>query len=171
MPCIFCKQDHPWTVEQALEMLDRGPRQLREAVAGASEPELSFPEPKPGGWSPKQVAIHLMDTELIWSVRRRKLLAENNPDLPAFDQNLWSDALSGGRETEDAVRTLELLRKQNLALIRSAPAPKGALDRTGRHPEYGKLTIRDMVMHGADHDAKHATQIKRIRTAWAKSRA
>lgn len=167
MACPFCHKEHEYGLEEALNRLARGPKLLREAVADASERELAFPEPKPGGWTPFQVAAHLMDTEVVYSMRFRKLLAEDNPVLPAFDQERWAAALQYGRSLADILHTYELLRKQNLGLLQAAP--EGALDRTGRHPEYGTLSLRDHLLHIADHDAKHAAQIRRIREAWGRS--
>lgn len=161
MPCPFCKQEHSYTVEEALDMLADGPRKVREAVASASEPELVLAEPKPGGWSASQVVTHLMDTEIVYSLRIRKILAEDEGVLPAFDQERWTAALGQGREFSDLLETFALLRKQNLGLLRAAPA--GAMDRWGNHPEYGRLTLRDHVLHMAEHDSKHAAQIRRIR--------
>lgn len=169
MACPFCQKEHAYSVEEALDRLARGPLLVREALAGAGDRELDFAEPKPGGWNPAQVATHLMDTEIVYSLRLRKLLAEDDPPLPAFDENLWNAALQGGRELVDTVEAFELLRKQNVGLVRSAPP--GALDRSGRHPEYGALTLRQIVLHLAEHDAQHAAQIRRVRDAYRKAAA
>ncbi len=169
MTCPFCSKEHEYSLEEALQMLGRGPQQVRDALAGASDAELAFAEPKPGGWSATQVALHLMDCEIVYSMRFRKLLAEEDPALPAFDQPRWAEALGGGRDLADVVTTFELLRKQNLGLVRTAPP--SALDRAGQHPEYGRLTLRDHVIHLGDHDANHAAQIRRIRDAFAKTAA
>jgi hypothetical protein len=163
MACPFCKKEHTETLAQALEALERGPQLVRQALAGATERELHFAEPKPGGWTPAQVATHLMDTEVIQSVRVRKMLAEDEAVLPAFDQNRWTAALSGGRELEDVLRTFELLRKQNVGLIRAAGEAAG--ERAGTHPERGRMTLRQLLVHLSTHDARHAEQIRRIRAA------
>jgi len=169
MPCPFCQKEHTWSAEEALEMLAQGPQKVRAALAGASDRELTFAEPKPGGWTPAQVATHLMDTEVVYSLRFRKLLAEEDPTLPAFDQNRWAEALLAGRQLNDVLQTYQRLRKQNLGLRRAAPA--GTLDSAGIHPQCGRLTLRDHLIHMADHDSRHAAQIRRIRDAYARSEA
>lgn len=166
MACPFCKKEHTHSVEESLDRMAQGPQKIREALAGASDKELAFAEPKPGGWTPKQVAAHLMDTELVWSVRFRKLLAEDNPALPGFDQEKWA-ALAGERNLDDILKVHEGLRKQNVSMLRAAA--KAALDHAGNHPEYGKITLRDHILHGCEHDAAHAAQIRRIRDAYAKN--
>ncbi len=165
MPCPFCKKEHEYTFEQALDMLQKGPQLIREAMAGAGEREASFADPKPGGWSPAQVAAHLMDCEIVYSMRFRKILAEDDAVLPAFDEKKWATALQNGRDLGEVLTGFEVLRRQNLALVRNAP--QGALDRAGTHPEYGRLTVRDHIIHLGQHDANHAAQIRRIRATYS----
>lgn len=169
MPCPFCLKEHEYGLEEALKKLANGPSLMQAALAGINERELTFAEPKPGGWTPFQVAAHVMDAEVVFSVRFRLLLAEENPVLPAFGQERWAAALQKGRTLDDVLLTFELLRKQNLALVQTAP--QGAVDRTGRHPQYGTLSLRDHLIHIAEHDAKHAAQISRIREACGRSNA
>ena len=164
MACPFCKQEHSHTFDQALEMLDHGPQQVTHALAGASDAEISFREPKPGGWSPLQIASHLLDCELVYGVRYRKIIAEENAALPAFDEKAWGENLMGGRNLPDVVAAFTVLRKQNMDLVRASGA--SAHTRAGNHPEYGRLTVSDHILHIAEHDRKHAAQITRVREAY-----
>ncbi len=168
MPCPFCHQEHPLTTEQALQAFAEGPRHVLEAVAGLSQSELGYAEPKPGGWSPVRVLRHLMQTEMIWSGRLRAILAEENPTLIAFDQDALA-ALPDGDDAEELLRVYESLRCQNVKLLRSVPTD--ALDRAGVHPAYGRLTVRDHLLHGGVHDANHAAQIRRIHRVYVEARA
>ncbi len=164
MACPFCKKEHEWGVEEALERLERGPAEVRAALSGVGAEELAYNEPKPGGWSTQQIISHLVDCEIVFSTRFRLMLAQDDPALPAFDQNLWAERLQAGREANNMLATFELLRRQNLGLLRAA-AP-AALDRGGLHPEYGRFSIREQVIHIAEHDSNHAAQIRRVRAAW-----
>lgn len=166
MACPFCHKEHTYGFEEALTKLERGPSLVRDAVAGAGETEASFCEPKPGGWSANNVVGHLLDCEMVYSVRFRKLLAEDAPQLPAFDQDRWA-GLGGAAALEEKLRALELLRRLNIALVRAAEP--GAIDRKGHHAEYGALSVRDHILHLAEHDAKHAAQIRRVREAYTAS--
>jgi len=50
------------------------------------------------------------------------------------------------------------LRRSNLAYVgRLSAAQKG---QHGRHPEYGRLTIPQMLAHWAEHDLSHLEQIR-----------
>lgn len=61
------------------------------------------------------------------------------------------------------LQTFELLRADNVGLFR---ASIGKVDRTGQHPEYGTLSLRELLMHLSPHDEKHAGQIRRVRAAY-----
>ena len=174
MPCPFCQKEHDFTVEEALARLDGGPAEVRAALAGAGDAELNWSQP--GRWSPRQIAFHLLDCELIYGTRFRKILAEEDAVLPAFDQNLWSEACTAGRDLANALDAFERLRRDNVAMLRAAaaaPAEKtsagSVLDRAGRHPQYGVLTLRDHILHLSPHDRNHAAQIRREREKYGAS--
>lgn len=161
MSCPFCQKDHNYSIEEALSHLENGPSEVRKALEGANAEELDWPEP--GGWSSRQVVTHLLDTEVVYSMRFRKIIAEDDAILPAFDQNRWTEFLTPGRDPARTLETFEHLRRDNVALLRAVTATPARLDRTGRHPEYGVLTLRDHLLHLAPHDLNHAAQIRRIR--------
>lgn len=167
MPCPFCKQEHNFSIEEALDRLAQGPAQIRAALEGGGEEELNWA--RPGRWSPSQVVFHLLDTELVYSTRFRKLLAQDGGELPAFDQNLWTDTCTAGRDLANALDTFERLRRDNVAMLRAAVRNPAVLDHSGRHPEYGLLTLRDVVLHLSPHDQNHAGQIRREREQYRAS--
>lgn len=169
MPCPFCKKDHDYSVEEALDRLAGGPAQVRAALAGAGEEELNWSPPK--AWSPRQVAVHLLDTELVYGLRMRKILSNDDGVLPAYDQDSWAAALTAGRDLVHVLDTFEHLRKDNLNLLRAAVATPANLDRTGKHPGYGVLTLRDHILHLAPHDTNHSGQIRRTREAYRAAKA
>ena len=162
MPCPICKKEHDFTVEEALNRLEKGPEEVRVALAGAGHDELNWAPP--GAWSPHQVVTHLLDTELVFGTRYRKILAGDEGELAAFDQERWTAACSAGRNLAHVLTTFEYLRQDNVALLRiAALSDPTSLDRAGRHPEFGRLTLRDLVLHISPHDMNHAGQIRRTR--------
>jgi uncharacterized damage-inducible protein DinB len=131
-------------------------------MAQASPNELCW-SPAAGMWSVQQVAVHLLDTEMVYGVRIRKILSEENPPLIAYEQDLWAAACTEGRDPERVMQAFELLRADNIGLFR-ASLPR--LGRTGQHPHYGTLSAHDLIMHLSPHDEKHAGQIERVRQAY-----
>ncbi len=115
--------------------------------------------PGRGEWAVSEVLSHLADAEIALAFRLRKIAAEPRGVLMAWDQDRWAD---GGRyrrtPPREALATFAALRRSNLAYVgRLSPAQK---QQHGRHPEYGRLTIPQMLAHWAEHDLNHLEQLR-----------
>jgi hypothetical protein len=151
-------------MNETLESLRSFAARLAAATAGIAEADLRRLE-RDGGWSVLDVVSHLGDLELVYAVRMRDLLAGSGErTLQPLAQDEWVQHVH--RREEPLAELLEEFRfhrRMNLALIeRLSPAE---LDRTGVHPQYGALSIRDVAGRLLRHDAKHLGQIERIKTA------
>jgi hypothetical protein len=123
----------------------------------------SFREPRPitagAGWTPHEVAAHLADIEVALGWRIRQTLAEDEPTLQPFDQDLWGANLHySGRELATSLATYAANRQSNLELLRTAGDE--CLERKFRHPEFGDRPLRVLIFHIADHDILHLRQIR-----------
>lgn len=136
---------------------------LERATAGLGDELLRRPE-APGKWSILQVVQHLADNELVFSCRMRKILAEPEPMLESYDQDLWARQLdyNGGR-LDEALARLRSLRMANLGLLRSLDDDQ--LNRAGFHAERGLESVRRIAQLIAAHDLVHRRQIERIKRA------
>src|SRR5438552_3759836 len=95
-------------ISDLLERYRRGAELVAVAITGAAGPELDF-SPAPGQWSIRQIMAHLADSELVSAMRFRKVIAEENPTLEAFDQDAWGRNLDYGRRKTS--QTLESFRR------------------------------------------------------------
>ena len=68
-----------------LERHRRGAELLAVVLTGVFGEEEDF-TPSPGKWSARQIVAHLADAELVGAHRFRLVIAEDNPAIPAFDQ-------------------------------------------------------------------------------------
>lgn len=122
----------------------------------------SFKEPRAldrQGWSPHKVAAHLADAEVVLGWRIRQILAEDEPMLQPFDQEVWAEKLHyGDRELATSLATFSANRQANLELLRFAGA--AGLERKYRHPEFGHRPLRALIEHIADHDVTHLRQVR-----------
>lgn len=59
---------------------------LAYAVAGLTV-EQETAQPGPGAWSMAQLAAHLLDSDLVYADRMKRVIAEEEPTLLAFDEN------------------------------------------------------------------------------------
>lgn len=135
---------------------------LGDLTSGLSPEQLVRPE-APGKWSIVQVVQHLAQTELVYAYRYRVVLAEDDPEIPGFDQETWVARLAF--DTEDlpkAMTRLHHLRGWNLELLEGLSPDQW--QRSGRHAERGVETVRRIADLGAAHDLVHRRQIERIRS-------
>ena len=154
---------------ELLERFRRGPELVAVAVTGAAGAELDY-SPGEGKWSIRQILAHLADSEAIYLVRFRRVLAEDNPTLEWCDQDAWAINLDyARRKTSQALETLRRLRAENYELLKDLP--DAALDRTGVHTRNGRMTTRDILRGASEHLEAHARQISGVRSAYKASKA
>jgi hypothetical protein len=115
-----------------------------------------------GTWSPRNVVGHLIDGEEDdWMVRARIILGDD-PDrrFRPFDRFRHLRERRGDSVGALLDRFAEL-RAANLASLRAlAPTPED-LARTGVHPEFGTVTLRQLLATWVAHDLSHVAQIAR----------
>ena len=145
----------------AFERFVRGSTLVREALAGTGPATLNR-RPPGEDWSMRDVVIHLADAELVRAVQIRLALEGNESDLPAFDQELWKRKLLYiFRDPEAALSAFQQVRYGTAELLREC-APD-AWERTGAHPEFGTVTVGELVARAADHVDEHVAQLRLMR--------
>jgi hypothetical protein len=141
------------------------PAILRALVVEAGD-DLRI-RPEPSEWSVVELIGHIVDAELNSSLRYRSILAEDEPDLVPYDQDLWANRLhSTGDDVDALLATFDALRAANLALWQATPAVDRA--RAGNHlergPESYELTFRLLAGHDRVHVAQAEAALARIRS-------
>lgn len=135
---------------------------LRALVADAGRDLRTRPEPTE--WSVIECIGHLVDSEVVTSARVRWVLAEDEPQIIGYDQDLWVDGLRHGNDDPDALIALfDALRTANLALL--ATRSTADLERFGRHNERGPESYGLMIRLTAGHDRFHVAQAERALAA------
>ena len=135
---------------------------LRELVGEAGDDLRTRPEPSE--WSVVECIGHLVDSELTTAARVRWIVAENQPDIVGYDQDLWVDRLR--HRDDDPVELIALfdtLRTANLRLWNARPAADR--DRVGIHRERGPESYGLIVRLAAGHDRFHIAQAERALAA------
>src|SRR5579871_1969915 len=112
------------------------------ARLGSLGPERAGRAPAPGKWSAREIVCHLADCELVFAYRLRQTLAQDHHIIQPFDQDRWAEQYSA-YDASAALAVFAAMRRWNLALIRSLPAP--AFAKTVTHPERGDMTFRTVV--------------------------
>jgi len=112
--------------------------------------------PKPGEWSVAELLGHLWDAELAYAFRARAILAQDQPQLPAYDQDAW--ATLARPPFAELLASFAALRTANLALLRDTPAE--LWERAGVHEERGPTSFRVATDEIAGHARAHQLQLK-----------
>jgi hypothetical protein len=133
------------------------PTAFRAIVAEAG-PSLRV-RPEPSEWSVLECLDHLVDGELVVSTRYRWILAEDQPDIVGYDQDLWVAALHHGEDPDILLGMFEALRRANLDLW--ARTPLADRPRFGRHRERGEESYELTFRLAAGHDRIHLGQARR----------
>lgn len=116
-------------------------------------------EPIDGGWSPRQVLQHLMDTEILFSTRMRAAIAEPGGAIVAFDQDLHQDRIPNEHVPDDLLLdALAGLRSVNLAILHALP--DAAWEQCVQHPEAGPQTLEKISSIFGSHVGDHLGDLK-----------
>ena len=142
-----------------LEIVRATPARLKAALKGVPKAVLLF-APAPGKWSILEIVCHLRDMERdAYLERYRRILAEDTPQLPDIDGDLYS--LEGdyrNQKLSDVLREWTRLRRESLRLL--AGVKREQWDRAGIHETAGRLTMADLLRrHAIGNDEAHLAQI------------
>lgn len=155
-------------ITAALERYRRGPELVAVVLTGVFGEEEDFVA-GPGKWSIRQIMAHLADADLVGAHRFRQIVAEENPTLIAFDQDLWTRNLDyARRKPKSSLESFRRIRAENYELLKELPP--AAFDRTGNHTERGRVTLGELLDGYAGHAESHARQMQEIREAYKQAK-
>lgn len=152
------------------EQYANGAEKVSQAIRGLTDDDMSaVPDPAAnvGKWTIQQVVVHLADCEMVFADRMKRVIAEENPALLAFDENLWAAKLHyEDQSTADAAKLFELTRKQMSTTLRKLP--DAAFERFGTHDHAGKQTLTLLIKKCVDHLEHHLKFIHQKREKMGK---
>ena len=157
--CPICRVPHHRLGRRnVMSALVAAPRAIARALDRMSRRRLGR-RPARGEWSATEVLGHLLDAEVTLGFRIRKLAAEPGAAVVAWDQDRWTDGLRHQRaDPRTLAAAYGALRAANVDQVRRmSPAQRRA---AGRHPEYGRLRVDELLSHWAEHDLNHIEQIR-----------
>lgn len=134
---------------------------LRDAYRGLTCEHL-FAFPIPNTWSLHQIAIHMLESDLIGSDRMKRIACMDKPLLMSYDDNAFSNL--PGSDQIDTAEAIELFAKnrQFTALILRA-LPDSSYDRFGIHSEKGKVTLAEVLTGYVTHLEGHLQWVHKKR--------
>jgi uncharacterized damage-inducible protein DinB len=139
------------TYQRALDIMVATPTVLR-ALVESTPPEAIERRPSDEAWSAREILVHMLFVETaVISERVRLMLAEENPLFGAVSPQSAPD------DPKEILDEWQRSRERNLEFLRTLTPAQ--LERTGRHPKYGQISVREHVVEWAYHDLDHVRQI------------
>lgn len=114
-----------------------------------------------GEWSAAQVAAHIADNEIVYAVRVRMILTDENPLLVGFDEQAWSARLTmSDVNVAGSIERFRVMRDANIRLFDSLEPAEWS--RAGTHADKGELTLADIVDLLIAHDRTYLDAIRKL---------
>jgi hypothetical protein len=149
-------------LEHAIEILKRTPTTLNSLLRDLPEPWLVQNEGL-DTWSPYDVIGHLIHGEETDWLPRAKIILEHG-ETRAFDKfdRVAMFESSKSKSITELLDTFTRLRNENLRELEALNLTADLLDKRGRHPELGVVTLRQLLSTWVVHDLGHIRQVVRV---------
>jgi hypothetical protein len=145
-----------------IAVLERTPETLRAMLAGLPGAWTEANE-GPETWSPYDILGHLIHGERTdWIGRARIILAQGaDRRFQPFDR-FAQFRESQGKSLADLLDEFARLRAENLATFAGWRLTDAQLALEGEHPEFGPVTLRQLLATWVAHDLGHIAQTARV---------
>lgn len=152
-----------YSLDEAVAVLERTPKVVEAWLRGLPD---AWTRQNEGGetWSPYDVVGHLIVGERTdWIPRARRIL-EQGESVPfdKFDRQAHFEEgfrASAGKSMDSLLDEFGAARAESLRQLRGLRLD---LDKKGRHPALGSVTLRNLLATWVAHDMTHLSQISRV---------
>lgn len=149
-------------LDEVVAILSRTPATLTALLDGLPEAVLSHRAGE-GTFSAIDVLGHLIHGEQTDWIPRTRLILASGEAVPfePFDRFGFEEA-ARGRTSAQLLLEFTTLRRSNLAVLTDLSLTPEQLALRGRHPEFGPVTLGQLLATWAVHDLNHVSQIARV---------
>jgi hypothetical protein len=151
-----------YNIHKAVLILRRTPLVLDTLLRGLPE---EWTHANEGGdtWSPYDVMGHLIHGERTdWIARLEIILADGgNKTFAPFDRFAQFHE-STGKSLDELLNEFKRLREKNMDLLLLKKIGDDDLERTGIHPTFGQVKLRNLLATWVAHDLDHISQVCRV---------
>ena len=147
---------------QGIAVLESTPHVLRAMLATLS-PALTDATEGPETWSPYVIVGHLIHGERTdWIPRAQLILAQGtNRCFTPYDR-FAQFRESEGKPLDALLTEFARLRADNLTTLATWRLTDSHLALEGEHPEFGAVTLRQLLATWVAHDLGHVAQAARV---------
>ena len=146
-------------LEKGIEILRQTPYVFARLLEDVS-PEWTSTEGDENNWSPYDVIGHLIQGEETDWITRAEIILNQRGDrrFEPFDR-LAQFRSSGERTISDLLTEFAHLRNANLEKVAGWQLTRSDLELTGFHPEFGEVTLKQLLATWVVHDLNHIRQV------------
>ncbi|MFN0180880.1 MAG: DinB family protein [Gemmatimonadales bacterium] len=149
-------------VTEITGILQATPTALEAIIGGLSE-EIYLSNEGPDTWSPREVVAHLVEAERALWIPRAKSILENGEAATFVEFDRVAHRLWMSRHSRREL--LEMFRRErtrSLVALEAWGDLSDRLDERGLHPDFGPVTLGQLLSTWAVHDLSHLRQIVRV---------
>ena len=117
----------------------------------------------PDTWSPYDIVGHLIHGEETDWIPRAKIILEHGEEraFEPFDRVAMFEKFKG-RSIADLLDTFTLMRADSLHDLQRMNLTPALLEKRGKHPELGVVTLKQLLATWVVHDLGHIRQVVRV---------
>jgi hypothetical protein len=152
----------PFVMDEAVAILSRTPAALDALLRGLPDGWIAANE-GPETWSPFDVVGHLIHGDRADWLTRARIILEHGEARPfdSFDR-LAQFNESRGKSLDALLDEFAAIRRDTLRELAALRLTAADLDRRGRHPVFGTVTLGQLLATWVAHDLDHLSQISRV---------
>ena len=151
-----------FNLKEAIGILGRTPAVLISLLSGLS-PTWIYNNEGGESWSPFDIVGHLIHGEKNDWILRAKIILEYGEEKPfePFDRFAqFKD--SEGKTLNELLEKFTKLRNENIDVLNKLNLNENDFNKMGIHPEFGKVTLKQLLSTWVVHDLSHIRQISRV---------
>jgi hypothetical protein len=151
-----------FNLNDSIKILENTPAVLRAFLSSLPE---SWTKKNEGGesWSPFDIVGHLVHCEKTdWIARARTILDFGREQVFASVDRFAQFKDSAGKTLDELLDEFAALRSQNIETLKEMNLTEEDLRREGIHPEFGPVTLEQLLSTWVVHDLGHIRQTARV---------
>lgn len=115
-----------------------------------------------GGWTGKEVLIHLKDAETMFYERLRRTISESHAILWYFEEDNWQKNLEYMKQDIGLAKNVFMLTRDSIIEVIEMHLEKSG-SKEAVHSRYGLMNMKELIERMIKHTDKHIGHLKQIK--------
>ena len=148
-------------LEDAIKLISNTPSVVESMLSGLPDEWLTCRENE-DSWNAVEILVHFNHGERTdWVTRTKIILGEGSKEFEPFERESGFEGLNAD-DVPNLVSEFKELRRQNIAEIVGMNLSEDDYEKKGIHPEFGDVTLRQLLAAWVVHDLGHIQQLSRV---------